>query len=115
MHEATDFWTWATWAWLMAWAPTIWYVTALVTLWFGSGVFVFRSLLRTSHSSGRQRIASDAPQEINPVSPGADRVLWTFSSMWVLILAAILGPLLSPLFAFVYVRFIAPRVERDRR
>ena len=106
MHEATDFWTWATWAWLMAWAPTIWYVAALVTLWLGSGVFVFRSLLRTWHSHGPLRSAPQDPYTLIP---------WTFSSMWVLILAAILGPALSPLFALVYVRFIEPRVECARR
>ena len=98
-HEVTDFWPW-----FMAWAPTIWYGVALIAFWVGSGVFVFRSLLRTWHSSGRLRIASDEPREPPYSSDRSDRVVWTFSSMWVLILAAILGPLLSPLFAFVYVR-----------
>ena len=99
-HEVTDLWTW-----LMAWAPTIWYSTAFVAFWFGSGVFVFRSLLRTWHSSGRLERSADA--KYTPI-------IWTFSSMRVLIVAAILGPALSPVFALVYVRVIVPRAERAR-
>ena len=105
-YEVTDFWTWT---WLRAWAPTFWYGTALVTLWLGSGVFVFRSLLRTSHSHGWLRISSaESPAVL------ADHVVWTFSSMWVLILAAILGPLLSLLFALGYVCKARRKVAASR-
>ena len=101
-YEVTDFWTWT---WLRAWAPTFWYGMAFVAFWFGSGVFVFRSLLRTWHSCGRERSSFD--EKYTPI-------LWTFSSMRVLIVAAILGPALSPVFALVYL-FIARRAEARRR
>ena len=118
-YEVTDFWTWT---WLRAWAPTFWYGTALVTLWLGSGVFVFRSLLRTWHSRGWLRVASDQPRETHHgLDDGSDRVIWTFSSMRVLIVAAILGPAGSSLFAFGYVarralaRWKAERAAKMRR
>ena len=101
MPEVTDFWTW-----LMAWAPTIWYVTAFAAFWVGSGAFVFRSLLRAQHSRGREWIAAESPsREVG--YDGSDRVVWTFSSVWVLILAAVLGPLGSLPFALVYIYFPA--------
>ena len=104
MPEATDFWTW-----LMAWAPTIWYVTAFAAFWVGSGAFVFRSLLRAWHSRGWQRIAPDDPREQAQGTDRSDRVVWTFSSAWVLILAAVLGPLGSLPFALVYRYVTTPR------
>ena len=97
MPEVTDFWTW-----LMAWAPTIWYGTAFAAFWFGSGAFVFRSLLRARYSSGQQRIANEDPHGMSQGPDFSDRVVWTFSSVWVLILAAVLGPLGSLPFALVY-------------
>ena len=91
-HEVTDFWTW-----LMAWAPTIWYGMAVAGFWVGSGAFVFRSLLRAWHSPGLQQRADEGSSTVP--------VVWDFASVWVLILAAVLGPLGSPLFAVVYVYF----------
>ena len=106
MLEVTDFWTW-----LMAWAPTIWYVTAFAAFWVGSGAFVFRSLLRAWHSRGWQRIATEDENSLRhgPDGGSSDRVVWTFSSVWVLILAAVLGPLGSLPFALVYSYVTTPR------
>ena len=104
MPEVTDFWTW-----LMAWAPTIWYVTAFAAFWVGSGAFVFRSLLRAMYSYGWQRIAAEASNSVDPAYDGSDRVVWAFSSVWVLILAAFLGPLGSLPFALVYGYFFTTR------
>ena len=92
--------------WLMMWSPTIWYVTAFLAFWFGSGAFVFRSIMRARHSTGRQQIAGDDPN-VRPVGfgIGPDRTVWTFSSARVLIGAAFLGPVLSVAFALAYIYY----------
>ena len=108
--------------WLMTWAPTIWYVTAFVAFWCGSGAFVFRSAMRAITSSGWQRIASE-PQTSSPPPPVAsrdDRTVWVFSSVWVLVTAAVLGPIGAVPFALVYIysrrlrHWMASRKRRRR-
>ena len=92
--------------WLMMWSPTIWYVTAFLAFWFGSGAFVFRSIMRARHSTGHQQIAADVPQVIQAgLGGGSDRTVWTFSSARVLIGAAFLGPVLSAAFALAYIYY----------
>ena len=90
--------------WLLTWAPIIWYVTAFVAFSFGSGADVFRCFMRTRDSTGRQQIAPDNPRVVQSgFDRGLDRTVWTFSSVWVLIVAAMLGPVLTVPFALAYI------------
>lgn len=91
--------------WLKMWAPTIWYVTGFIAFWFGSGALVFRTVMRAFHSSGKQRVTGENPNArgMHRVSgePGADQTVWVFSQVWVLAVAAMLGPF-AFLFAAIY-------------
>ena len=89
--------------WLMVWAPTIWYAAAIVTLWCGSGVLVYRSIMRARHSTGRQWIGTDVSRSMRrgerPLT--VDRSVWVFSNPLELIVAALLGPVFSGIAALV--------------
>lgn len=106
---------------LMMWAPTLWYAAAFLTLWGGSGAFVFRSMMRTMTSRGWQRLISDdssSPLGRQMSVLHEDRVIWVFSSWWVLVLSALLGPLGAFPFALIYHTCTRGRVRRwlnDRR
>ena len=79
---------------------------AVIGFWCGSGPFVFRLIMRARHSQGWQRIA-DEPETSGAV-PSAqefrheDRIVWVFPSAWLLIAAAVLGPLLAALLALIW-------------
>ena len=94
--------------WLVLWAPTIWYAGGCFTFWIGSGVLIFRTVMRAAHSSGMQVVAtveSATPSHTIRANPG-DRTVWTYSKVWVLVTAAACGPF-SILFALVYIRLHA--------
>ena len=91
--------------WLQKWMPTIWYTTGFLAFWCGSGVLVFRTVMRAFVSSGRQRIAAESSEYKRSISlqeSFADEVTWTFSKVWIFPIAAILGPIGSFVFAILY-------------
>ena len=114
------------WHWLAIWAPTIWYTTAFIGFWFGSGAFVYRSVMRAGMSTGIQRL-SDSPQtqagQLPLFSHPGDRAVWTFSTPWALLISGILGPIGSFILAVFYFylaraltrRAIRKDLERLRR
>ena len=61
--------------------------------------------MRAWYSTGRQRVTGENPSAVGQSrvrgDPSADQTAWVYSRLWVLVLAAILGPA-SIIFALVY-------------
>ncbi|MCY3911920.1 MAG: hypothetical protein OXG43_01580 [Chloroflexi bacterium] len=96
-------------AFLKEWAPTLWYMAGLLGFWVGAGVLTFRSAVRAWHSRGFQRVAGQnakGVQSFAEYEPSADQAVWVYSSLWVLVVAAILGPA-SIVFALIYCRYLS--------
>ena len=100
---------------LCHWAPTIWYSAAVIGFWSGSGVLVYRSVMRAFASTGRQQLTGDTSNSVSSWANRGDRTIWTFSTPWALLISGVLGPIGAFLLAVTYHYATVAWIERSHK